>query len=270
MHYVRLFVHLLITTSLIVIATPAEARKRLDVMRKLYAVDFTKNSQADNQYGFTMEGEFGFILSNGNTDATSIKGKLNARHEMLHWSNRYVADGLYTKGSRNGSEKRATAQRLYLIAQADYKLKNELDRIFIFADYEDDRFNAFNYQASIASGWASILWRDNASSLRYSVGPGYNLSERKEENTEDGSGLIMRASAEYEYKWNSGAKLRQYLSTVAGQDNTRYRSETAISANVFDALAMKLSFKLDHNSAPREDDASLNTETSVTLVYQFF
>ena len=80
----------------------------------------------------------------------------------------------------------------------------------------------------------------------------------------------MRASAEYKYRWSSGAKLRQFVSTEAGEENTKSRSETSLSANVFGSLAMKLSFILNHETDTAEDAEALSTETSVALVYQFF
>jgi len=241
-------------------------------MKTLYAVDFSDTHEEQSELGFSLDGEFGLISASGNTDATSLKGKLFATHETEQWSNQYEVEGLYTRSQRinKDSEKRTTAQRIYMSGHADYKLLNPDQRIFLFADYEDDRFSAFDYQASIATGWASLKWRDDASSFRYSIGPGFNFSERANGDQDDNTGLIVRASAEFLYKWSSGARLRQFFSTSAGDENTRSRSETSISANIFESLAMKLSLKLDHNSSPKLDDATLNTETSVALVYQFF
>ncbi|WP_165870350.1 DUF481 domain-containing protein [Alteromonas sediminis] len=253
-------------------ASAMGAGGREDIIKMLYAVDFSDSRNEGAEPGFALEGEFGFIMASGNTDATSVKGKLFATHETATWSNQYEVEGLYTRSQRINQDnaKRTTAQRVYASSHADYKLLNPEQRIFLFADYEDDRFSAFDYQASIATGWAHVKWRDNASSFRYSIGPGFNFSERKNGDGDDNSGFIVRASAEYLYKWTSGARLRQFFSTAAGDENTRSRSETSISANIFDALAMKLSLKLDHNTSPRLDDATLNTETSVALVYQFF
>lgn len=264
-----------ISSSLLIVlcthvCTTAHASSRPDIMRTLYAVDFTKSRNLDAEHGFFLEGEFGVLAASGNTDASSFKAKLLAQHETATWSNRYIAEGLYTQSRKGDQERQATAQRLYLSSYADYKFANPNERIFLFADYEDDRFNAFEYQASVATGWAEVKWRDDESSFRYSIGPGYNFSERTNGNEDDNDGLIVRASAEFQYEWTTGAKLRQFFSTSAGDENTRSRSETSISTTVFDELAMKISFKLDHNTSPKVDDASLNTETSVSLIYQFF
>ena len=81
----------------------------------------------------------------------------------------------------------------------------------------------------------------------------------------------MRASVEYKQQLSTGAKLRQFLSTEANSDSTRSRSETSISAQVMDSMAMKLSFIMNYNSGVEDaDQDNLDTETSITLVYQFF
>ena len=105
----------------------------------------------------------------------------------------------------------------------------------------------------------------------YCIEPGFEFVEPEVETTDSvNEGGIVRASAEYKYQWNSGAKVRQFLSTEAGAENTKSRSETSLSANVFGSLAMKLSFILSHESDTAEDIDPLSTETSVALVYQFF
>jgi len=52
--------------------------------------------------------------------------------------------------------------------------------------------------------------------------------------------------------------------------NTKSRSVTAVSATLKNALSMKVSLKLDHNSDVEGDSKKLDTETAVTLVYTFF
>ena len=79
-----------------------------------------------------------------------------------------------------------------------------------------------------------------------------------------------RASGEYQYQWNTGAQLRQFMSAEIGADNIKTRSVTALSANLFDSLAMKLAFNLAYETEPLEDVKSVNTETTVSVVYRFF
>ena len=241
-------------------------------MSSLYAADFENEDHKDKKPGFSMEGQLGIVMTTGNTQGSSVNGRLTADHETEDWSTRYLIESLYTRTQRVdlGEESRTTAQRFNGTIEADYKLLDPNQRVFLFADYEDNRFNAFDYQASVAAGWAEVSWRSPESMFRYSVGPGYNFNKRRDGAEDSSDGVIVRASAEYSYKWGTGARLRQIISTWAGTNNTRSRSETSLSAKLIDSLAMKLSVRLDHNTSPSEGNASLDTETSVALVYQFF
>lgn len=241
-----------------------------DLIQTLYHADFTPDTD-DEIPRFTLDGELGVLVNTGNTSAASVKAGINADHETEHWSSLYFAEMLYKESTVDSGEREVTAKRLYGSAQFDYKLNMPGRRLFMYGDYEDDDFNGYEHRASLAAGWSQRLWRDEESEFRYSIGPGYAFVEPEEETTDSvNDGVIVRASAEYKYHWNSGAKLRQFLSTEAGADNTKSRSETSLSANVFGSLAMKLSFILSHESDTAEDIDPLSTETSVALVYQFF
>ena len=55
-----------------------------------------------------------------------------------------------------------------------------------------------------------------------------------------------------------------------GDENTKSRAESALTATISGNLSMKLSVKLDHNSRVNEGVEKLDTATAVTLVYSFF
>lgn len=249
------------------ICTSVEAR---DLIQTLYHADYTPDAD-DEIPRFTLDGELGVLLNTGNTSASTIKAAVNADHETENWSSLYFAELLYKESGTPTTERDVSAQRFFASAQFDYKLLSPGRRLFMYSDIEDDRFTGYDHRASLAAGYSQRVWRNEDSEFRYSIGPGYTFVEAEEENDLlINDGIIVRASAEYKYFWRSGARLRQFLSTEAGDENTRSRSETSLSANVFGSLAMKLSFILNHETATAEDVDALSTETSVALVYQFF
>ena len=143
--------------------------------------------------------------------------------------------------------------------------------MFIYGEYENNRFNGFRYQATISAGWSSRFWHDKHSKLKYSFGPGYSISEIEQGNKdEDNKGLIGRAAMEYKRKFSDNATFRQFISTEADQKFTKTKSETSLSTKLTGALAMKLSFVMNLDSSVGPDIEELNTEAAVTLVYQFF
>lgn len=222
---------------------------------------------ADEVKPFSLDGEFGYIATTGNTETTSIKGKLSAHHELTQWSNDYTLEALYKKDEIDNVEQ-TTAQKYFLSGQGNYKLENPDHRLFGFASYEDDKFSSFDYQATLAVGWSQKMWEDDTSQFSYSIGPGYSFAETSE--GEKQNGMIVRAAFDYQWKISDTAQFKQLLSTEVGSDNTKSKSETSVSAQISGGLSLKVSLILDHNSDVADDIDNLDTQTAVTLVYSFF
>lgn len=229
-------------------------------------------AQDDEVKPFTMEGELGFISTTGNTDTTSINAGITANQEFESWSNDYIIEGLYrqeTVEGDNGEDVDVTsAQKFFASAQGNYKLENPDNRLFVFTSYEDDRFSNFNYQATVAAGWNQKLIQNKNHKLEYSIGPGYAFVETQEGESQNS--MIVRASTIYSWKISDTAKFTQTASTEVGDENTKSRAESALTATISGNLSMRLSFKVDHNTQVAEGVEKLDTETAVSLVYNFF
>ncbi|MDN4504340.1 DUF481 domain-containing protein [Alteromonadaceae bacterium BrNp21-10] len=232
---------------------------------------------ADNAKGeekeFSMDGEFGLIITSGNTKTKSAKGKINAHQELEMWSNDFVLEAFYKQDEVEveGDEEQTsqtTAQKIFFSGQGNYKLNNPDYRLFLFGSYENDRFSGFDYQSTLAAGWDHQLWKEKISSFSYSIGPGYSFA--KKETGEDASGFILRGAMDYKWKISDTSTFRQLISTEVGAENTKSKSETSLTAKINGSLAMKVSFLLNHNTEVAEDKKNLDTQTAVTLVYTFF
>jgi putative salt-induced outer membrane protein len=234
----------------------------------LFGLCAAGNVFADGEVkSFSMDGEFGFIATTGNTETGSIRGKLSAHQDLTQWSNDFIVEALYKKDEINGVGL-TTAQKYFLSGQGNYKLENPAHRLFGFASYEDDRFSSFNYQATLASGWSQEMWEDDTSKFSYSIGPGYSFNQTNEGKEQNG--MIVRAAFDYQWKISDTANFKQLLSTEVGSDNTKSKSETSVSAQISDDLSLKVTLILDHNSDVADDIDNLDTQTAVTLVYSFF
>ena len=51
----------------------------------------------DETKPFTMDGEFGLIVTTGNTETSSMTAGITAQQEFENWSNDYALEGLYKK-----------------------------------------------------------------------------------------------------------------------------------------------------------------------------
>ena len=241
-----------------------------NIMHSLYLAD--RPDLDDDE--LSMIGEFGFLVASGNTNASTTTAKINTSQELTSWSYQIIGSALYKQSQQEieGEEKDlASAQRLFLSGQFDHKLTEPDDRLFIYCEYENNRFSGFRYQAALAAGWTSRLWHDKQSEFKYSVGPGYAISEVEKYNTEDDTkGLIVRAAMEFKQKFSGNATFRQFISTEADQEFYKTKSETSLSTKLTGALAMKLSLVMNHDTSVGPDIEELDTEAAVTLVYQFF
>jgi len=225
----------------------------------------------DEPKPFTMDGEFGLIVTTGNTESTSATAGITAQQELENWSNDYQIKGLYKEETviQDGEEvERTSAQKFFASAQGNYKLENPDHRLFVFSSYEDDRFSNFAYQATLAGGWSQKMWETEKTAFEYSVGPGYSWAETQA--GVDNDSFIVRGSAAFKWFISDTAKFTQTASTEVGSENTKSRAESALTATISGSLSMKVSLRLDHNSNVAEGVEKLDTETAVTLVYNFF
>ena len=225
----------------------------------------------DEPKPFTMDGEFGLIVTTGNTETTSATAGITAQQELENWSNDYQIEGLYKEETviQDGEEvERTSAQKFFASAQGNYKLENPDHRLFAFSSYEDDRFSNFAYQATLAGVWSQKMWETEKTAFEYSVGPGYSWAETQA--GVDNDSFIVRGSAAFKWFISDTAKFTQTASTEVGSENTKSRAESALTATISGSLSMKVSLRLDHNSNVAEGVEKLDTETAVTLVYNFF
>jgi putative salt-induced outer membrane protein len=103
----------------------------------------------------SMIGAFGFLLTDGNTNTSTITAKMNTSQELTSWSYQIIGDIIYKRIQQKvDGEKRSgsSAQKQFLSGQFDHKLTEPDDRIFIYAEYENNRFSGFRYQAAISAG----------------------------------------------------------------------------------------------------------------------
>jgi putative salt-induced outer membrane protein len=250
----------------------------MDPIYLLGGYDFSGDGDGDElpilNDELSMIGEFGFFLANGNTNTSTITAKLITSQELTSWSYQVIADALYKQSQlevSNQKKNETSAQNLFLSGQLDFKLTKPDNRLFIYGDYENNRFSGFRYQAALAAGWSSRLWHNQNSELKYSIGPGYAISEFEQSNSSaDIRGLIVRAAIEYKRKFSDHATFRQFISVEAAEEFTKTKLDTSLSTKLTGTLAMKLSFIINIDTGVGQDTEEQNTETVVTLVYQFF
>jgi putative salt-induced outer membrane protein YdiY len=242
--------------------------KEKNILSALY--NKNRKSKKDTK-PFTLSGEAGLLSTTGNTDTSIIKIAFEANHELKNWSNRYEAQFLERRNKiqRNGESLTDETSRIEISAQLDYKLVKPNNRLFAYLEYDDNQFNRLRDQATVVLGWSQVAWKDDTSDFRYSVGPGYShlRQERSGRTIEE---MIVRGTLQYNLKFGKETRFRQVFSAEMGEEISKARSQSSITAKIFEKLAMKLSVNLVFNDSVAQQDSQLSTQTSISMVYHFF
>lgn len=240
-----------------------------NILEALYAnKQEAKNSEIDP---FTMAGEAGLLNTTGNTSTSIIKLAIESSHELPEWSNRYETRFLHrvNKLRSETGDISIDDTRFEISAQFDYKLINPNERFFAYFEYDDNQFNRLRDQTTLVVGWSQVAWKKAGSEFRYSIGPGYSyfVQERNDLVIEE---TIIRGTLWYQYTLSDNARFRQTISAEVGEVITKARSQSSITANIFGNLAMKISLDFILNENVAIEDDNFSTETSISMVYQFF
>lgn len=216
--------------------------------------------------------EFGFLMRSGNTDSKSWKTKLDVQRDTAFW--RHRGSFTYDRAERKtetGTE--VDADRLFTSLQSNRVFgASQNSSVFMYGSYEDDRKSSFDYQATIAAGYGSRYNQSESLYADFEIGPGLAYNKSVEEDSEVEA--ILRLATNIEWGISENANFTQLISTEIGDDNTRSRAVSALTANLNARLAMRLTITLTHNTtvtpkASGEFPEKLDTETAVTLVYKF-
>ncbi|MFT5084303.1 MAG: putative salt-induced outer membrane protein [Lentisphaeria bacterium] len=228
---------------------------------------------------FAAELELGLIQTTGNTATSSYKGKFDVRQNLLQWNTHFILEGLYKQDELEDEYgdkvSQTTAEKYFASMKGDYKLEKEHTSLFIYGEYEKNRFSGFDSQYAVALGYSTRVFTTDQSYLAYSVGPGLSVEESlatESEPSETTENVVVYGSAEYVYTISEHSKFSQTVSANYATDsdeNTKTKAVTAVTASINSSLALKASFTIDYNSLSPEGSEKTDTTTAVTVVYSF-
>ncbi len=226
---------------------------------------------------FSGEGEIGLLLTNGNSDTESVNAKLGLKYETGKMLSEAKIAALYSSEETETDgekEDKVSAEKYNYFAKVGYKF-NEANYAFITGAYEDDRFSGYDYRTAFTVGYGRKVIQNDKVNLNIELGPGYRY-DKQHRHWVDGelvedieNEAIFRGYGMFSYKFTDTASFQQDLTVETGSDNTVTESITAVKSQIIGAVSMKASFTLTHNSSPPEDTDKTDTETALTLVYDF-
>jgi len=233
---------------------------------------------------YTLSAELGFLYKTGNTKSADIKAGMNFRHEKKQWLNEvafnFLGKKLETESvDDNGASKTnfvTTDNKWNITTQTNYTISPE-GQNYLYGNlaYEEDEFSSFEKQSSVSIGWGRHLYKTKKASLFADVGPGYKHDVVRESDTVMKNsiyGFIIQAQALYLRQINDFVEFRQlFIAKYAldTEENSIYKAESSVTTKLIDALQLKFTLTIDHNTEVEEGFDNTDTQTAMTLVYSF-
>lgn len=236
-----------------------------------FAEDTTPNTTDAEQdsaiVNWSGDAELGFIQTSGNSDTQSFNGKFGLVRELKPSTTSLLLEALTSEEDGDASKEKYNAEVKY-----DYSL-SELSYVASVLDYEDDRFNGYEYQSTLAIGYGYRAWNDKQrGKLELEVGPGHRRSVLEEKN-DDGKKVeeetIGRASLNLLVKLGTGAKFTERLTVEGGESKIVYKSTMGLQSTLVGQLAMKVNYEVKHTTDVPAGKKNTDSLVGVTLVYSF-
>jgi putative salt-induced outer membrane protein len=231
----------------------------------------TACNAADSVPSWQTSAELGAITTSGNTNGTTVTGKIDARQELEEWSNQYIVSGFFKEDERKLADGSTvsfrSAERYSLSAKAAYKLLEEGRKMFVLGSYVDDKFGAFTTYSTLAVGGSRRVLHSEDKSLELELGPGYFSGTRANGDAE--SGFTVRGAAALRWQVGPTALFSHTVSVERGTSNVRSSAEAALSTKINGTMQMKAAVVARNDSNVPADKKNTDTQTSLTLVYSF-
>jgi len=266
------------TTSTIKKDSPSKATAA-DILLSLEKVD--KVETIDVKPMLTGSAELGFLYKTGNTHSADMKTGINLRLEKDRWLSLLNIDLLIKKADKYKPDEerphfKTTDQKWTISSQTNYTLDND-EKHYLYGNvwYEENKFSSFVNQSSISTGWGRHWYKTPRASLWGDIGPGFKRDQFRSTSSAPQktiSSWIIQAQALYIRKLGENIELKQDFSAkqaIKSGENSIYKAQTSITTRLISTLQLKFTFTLNYNTDVEEDKKNLDTQTSVTLVYNF-
>jgi len=217
--------------------------------------------------------EFGYVAVTGNQDTTSLNARFALAYELEKWRHAGFISVVTssTEEEINNVLVKTDAEKLTAQAKSDYKFSKKGYAFGIY-DYDETKDSGFEYQSSFAAGFGYRFIKNKKHTLDGELGLGSRTSKTEATPTIPSAAnteTITRLAGKYLWKISKTSNFEQKLSTEIGDDNTITKSYSGLSANIFEDLALKVSYTIKDQSDVPPDTAKRETITAFTIVYSF-
>ncbi len=206
--------------------------------------------------------EFGGSQASGNTETKVLSAALTLSTARRRWSTEIAANFEFVR-----DDGRTTAQRLVADGQARYRF-NQRGFLFGYVQYEDDRFNGFDYRLTENGGLGYRLFERAGVTLDLEGGPGLRQSKIKLTGKSEFE-FVGRVRAALVWPLSETATVTVESAAVAGQERTTLDATAAITMPIVERLSGTLSFNARHSTSVPAGTNKTDTLTKASISYTF-
>ncbi|WP_321276410.1 DUF481 domain-containing protein [Thiomicrorhabdus indica] len=237
--------------------------KKIFTLAVLAAAATNAQSAENNDLGFKGNGEFGFTTTSGNTESESLFTALNLKYAR-------EKDEIIGKVEANyQSEDDVTTQERYLIDTQYNRFYSSSRDFYSFASarFEQNEFENIDLDSTYSIGLGKLLFKSDTMSLKGEAGVGYQTTDFTDGTNDDQA--VVRGKLDYAYKINENVDFAQDLMVTKGSEQMKTEANTAIKVKLAEQMRLKAGFKYRHNSDPAAGAEKTDTQTLLTLIYDF-
>lgn len=209
---------------------------------------------------WTGQGELGAFMSSGNADNTGVTASLALTKDGINWRHKLAARADYQE-----SEGVTTREQFLAAYEVNYKIN---DRLFTYAlaQYERDRFQGFSARYSASGGLGYDILTDGPT-LSVKAGPAWRRTELI--GGESTSNLAGLGALDFDWEISDNFTFTQDASALIQSGSSTFISDTGLQASVSDAISVRLSYTVEHDTDPPAGAVKTDTLSRITVIYDF-
>lgn len=209
----------------------------------------------------TGEGEAGAFKNTGNAPGIGLVGAFKLLAEGQNWriGTNARADYQETSGV-------VTREQYRFSAEPNYKF-DERGYLFGLGQYEQDRFQGFASRYSISGGLGYKVLNAEHAKINVKAGPAWRVTEPVEADRE--SVVAGLASLEAKVTLSPGLQYSQDASIYSDATGSTFYTLAALDSKLIGKLKARLSYMVQHETAPELGRLGTDTTSRLTLVYGF-
>ncbi|MBW7930571.1 MAG: DUF481 domain-containing protein [Gammaproteobacteria bacterium] len=203
----------------------------------------------------------GYVAVSGNSRSTTG----NFKGEVFYDRDRWHHSGLAT--ALGSSQDNKTSSEAYKVqTKTKYDL-NEIIYTFGLAEWNKDRFSAYDHQIFEAVGLGWRVFHNETHELNLEAGLG--ATQAKLNDGSSNNEMVGRLGGDYLWHISETALFSQKVSSSIGSDNTYIESLTELKAGIIGNVSLVLGYLAKHNTDVLPGTKKTDKQSSISLEYKF-